>query len=165
MQLMPYVEVIGRFVEQEQWSLLHQSSGQENPAALATGQLVHGPVKEIGELHRGERRRDGGTLVGPTAVPRREVRGQAECHELTDEQVRRQVLLLADQRDLACSPAGAEAVQPDTVDEDATGRGCADPGEDPQERGLSASVRPDDPDRLPLGDVQLDAPEKDAFPH
>lgn len=93
-QLVPDVEVVGRFVQDQQGRLLGQGTGDEHALAFAAGELIEGTVGQVGGVHRGERRPYEAGVFGGVPVQQPLMRGAAHRDDLTHREFELRARLL-----------------------------------------------------------------------
>src|SRR5690606_7447297 len=86
-QLVPDVQVVGRFVEDQQRGPLGEGAGDEHPLAFAAGQPVERPVRQVAGADRRQGVADQRRVLGGVAVEEPFVRGAAHRDDLPDRQV------------------------------------------------------------------------------
>ena len=74
---MVHIQVVCWLVQHHHVGVLREASGQQCPAALTTGELVAGPIGNVGESHHGYGFRHDFLFLTATHLPRFQVRQAA----------------------------------------------------------------------------------------
>ena len=144
------VEVGERLVEEEGLGLAHDGPAHGDPLALAAGELAGLAVEQLREPENA--RRIGHALLDHGL-------GRAQVlepigHVLPHGHVRVERVVLEDHGDVALG--GLQVVDPPLADMDVAGGRRLQPGDDPQQGGLAAARRPEDDEKLAVGDLDRD---------
>ncbi len=142
------VERRERLVEQQHTGTLGQRTRQCDPLALPTGQLVRLALAETVELHEPQHLADPGVdlRAGQALLP------QAERDVSGDGQVRKQRVALEHHVDRP--PVRRPVRDVFAVEQDAPLVRPLEPGQHPEQRGLAASRRPQQREKLMLVDIE-----------
>ena len=158
LDLVADVEVIGRLVQDQVIGALGDGLGDQHPLLFAAGQRVEAAVRQVltaADLGHGLFRDGAVGLV--VAVEGPLVRGPADHDDLGDGEVEFEGEFLGHHRDPAGGVPGPHRQQVRAVEEHPPGRRAVDPVDGLEDRGLPASVRPEQPGEAAVGDGEADA--------
>ncbi len=136
------IEMVGRFVEEEDAGFLGKRPGDLRPLTLAARKRTHLPPGEGLQLRPLERVQDDRGVR--RARPARHVGNAAERHVVTHADAPVRLVRLADHGDEACALDGPHRRQRRAEEMHRAGGRLQRAGQQAQQRGLSGAVRPDD---------------------
>ena len=152
------IEMVRRFVEEEDARLLGQRPGDLRPLSLAARERAHFAVGEGKQFHAAEGVLDDGGFLG--ARPARGMRYAAERHVVAHGNAMVGPVRLSYDRNAPGSLDGRHHGQRLAEEADRAGGRSQRAGQNAHERGLARAVRADDGKALAGRDVDRNAVEK-----
>ncbi len=139
-ELVVRIEVIGRFIEQEDARLLGEQCGHRHPALLPAGEGVGVPHGEIPQVHRRERLARQALILGRFPLPQRQVGVAADQHRLHRGGDERILQVLRQQPEPQRHRAALELQERRAIEPHLAGGGSAQPGKRVQGECLARAV-------------------------
>ena len=146
---MPNVEVRGGLVQEEDRGVLRKRLSQDHSLAFTSRELGKRAVGEMLHLRGRHRPPHFGPIVACAPSPSRSMRRPPHHHQLEDGEGEDRRDLLGDDAHQASRLAGGARVRIDLADGDTAGPGPQPSRGHSDQRGLSRSVRTDQPGDLP----------------
>ena len=128
LDLVPYVQVVGGLVEDQDAGLLDEGARDEYALALASGQGQHAAVREVGDVQPVHRLPAQLAFASGQWLVAACVRSAAEGHHLLDGEVEFGVALLGQGGDRAGAVAQLQRGQVGAVEQDGPGGRASTPG-------------------------------------
>jgi hypothetical protein len=153
-ELIAWIKVVGRLIEDQQLGLLRQGAGENNALFFAARQRRKSVIFEAFEAHRLQCLPGDAPVFQGIAIEQAFVRGATHGDHLFDRQAEGIGKLLQHHGNALCAPA--RRLLPDVVmgEMNLAGFRFAEAVGATQQAGLATAVRPDQADKLPGRHVQ-----------
>ena len=153
------VHVQGRLVEQQQLRLLRERHGHQHPLALASGELVRQPIREVQGVGIGEGALNRALVIGGRSEQATCVRRATHLHQLGGPEAVRQVELLGQDGDPARQRIPRPVPHRTPRHGDRAMLGCERAADETQQGRLAAAVGAQQGHHLAGLDGEVHAPQ------
>ena len=148
LQLVPNVEVVGRFVQQDEIGPLGQPTRDDGASPFTARQMVTPTIDQMIQPDQSQSVTNDRALGTLPHLPRLAVRRASQRHHLSQQEIRGGRLLLPNERHEPSPLHGGVLVHGFPVEQDIPGIDLSDAGDGSQQRGLTHTIDPDDGSEL-----------------